>query len=474
MHGFATFSLAASTSLYVPAGAPALHSSQAYEAVEAYEAYPQAYPQLVIPKTNFLQPSSERAERQDDWTVVIAFLLAGLGGFAWAARPRLAMLAVEPSSRPKVEHSVDLTAPAAKGPIAIVDEKERKLAYHAEVMEGLEPWVDDFAFKYLKTVEDSWQPMDFVPDPTQESFLEEVHDMREVAKGLSNETLVGLVGDTVTEEALPTYLTMLNTFRGTKDLDGSGMNAWNRWSRIWTGEENRHGDLLNRYLYLTGRVDMRQVEVTIQHLIGQGMRPFIEQDPYKGFIYTSFQERATKISHGNVAFIAGKEGDQRLQRICGVIAADEGRHEKGYQAIVQKCFEIDPNGTMIAFAEMMKSGITMPAHLMTDGLDRSSKLVSPIETQLFTDFAAVAEAEGVYTAFDYCDILDHLLKFWKIKDVPGLNSAGQEAQEFVLGFGPRLRKLSERRAAKQRKNFQAKKFSWVHDAEVGTKHVLLK
>jgi acyl-[acyl-carrier-protein] desaturase len=37
----------------------------------------------------------------------------------------------------------------------------------------------------------------------------------------------------------------------------------------WTGEENRHGDLLNKYLYLSGRVNMREVEIT-QHLINDG------------------------------------------------------------------------------------------------------------------------------------------------------------------------------------------------------------
>ncbi|CAM8910979.1 hypothetical protein QQ045_032876 [Rhodiola kirilowii] len=63
--------------------------------------------------------------------------------------------------------------------------------------------------------------------------------------------------------------------------------------------EKRHGDLLNNYLYLTGRVDMRQFEKTIQYLIGSGMDPKTENNPYLGFIYTSFQERATFISHGN-------------------------------------------------------------------------------------------------------------------------------------------------------------------------------
>ena len=41
--------------------------------------------------------------------------------------------------------------------------------------------------------------------------------------------------------------------------------------------------------------------MTIQNLIGAGMDPKTENNPYLGFIYTSFQERATKISHGATA-----------------------------------------------------------------------------------------------------------------------------------------------------------------------------
>jgi hypothetical protein len=62
--------------------------------------------------------------------------------------------------------------------------------------------------------------------------------------------------------------------------------------RAWVAEENRHGDLMNKFCYLTGRVNMRAVEVTIQNLIGSGMDPKTENNPYLGFIYTSFQVRA--------------------------------------------------------------------------------------------------------------------------------------------------------------------------------------
>jgi acyl-[acyl-carrier-protein] desaturase len=37
-----------------------------------------------------------------------------------------------------------------------------------------------------------------------------------------------------------------------------GAKWWAQWVRQWTSEENRHGDLLNKYLYLSGRVNMRE------------------------------------------------------------------------------------------------------------------------------------------------------------------------------------------------------------------------
>lgn len=41
--------------------------------------------------------------------------------------------------------------------------------------------------------------------------------------------------------------------------------------RGWTAEENRHGDALHAYLYLSGRVDMRAVQRTVQRLLAAGM-----------------------------------------------------------------------------------------------------------------------------------------------------------------------------------------------------------
>ena len=97
---------------------------------------------------------------------------------------------------------------------------------------------------------------------------------------------------------------------------------------------------MNKYCTYSGRVNMKAVEVTIQNLIGTGMDPKTDNNPYLGFIYTSFQERATKISHGNTARQAKEHGDALLGRICGAIASDESRHEQAYSRIVDELFRL--------------------------------------------------------------------------------------------------------------------------------------
>ena len=140
-----------------------------------------------------------------------------------------------------------------------------------EIFKSLEGWAETEILPFLKTVEKSWQPQDFLPEPSSDSFYDEIREIRARANELPDDYLVCLVGDMITEEALPTYQTMLNTLDGVRDETGASLTSWARWTRAWTAEENRHGDLLNKYLYLTGRVNMRAIEQTIQYLIGSGM-----------------------------------------------------------------------------------------------------------------------------------------------------------------------------------------------------------
>ena len=284
----------------------------------------------------------------------------------------------------------------------------------------------------------------------------QVRELRERAAGVSDELMLVLIGDMITEEALPTYLTLLNTLEGTDDPTGAVDTAWGRWSRQWTAEENRHGDLLNRYLYLSGRVDMRSIELTIMKLISSGFDPDTRSDPYRGFIYTSFQERATKISHGNVGKLAAAQGDPVLARICARIAGDEARHEKAYQLFVQRVLELDPDGAMISYKDMMQKQIVMPAELMADS-----------QGPVYDDFSRVATDLKVYTGVDYADIITHLNDFWQIDQVTGLCPEAQEAQEYLMKLPNRFTKLAQRQEKSLAKTPRVPRpWPWLHNRPV--------
>lgn len=324
---------------------------------------------------------------------------------------------------------------------------------HVEVIEDFEPLVDKMVDNILlETGDKAWQPQDYLPDLSQDDWLEQTKDLREAAEGVPDDVFVVLVGDMVTEEALPTYQTLLNTFEGCDDPIGTTDSAWARWSRGWTSEENRHGDLLNKYLYLTGKTDMRSIEVTIQHLITSGFNPGARKDPYRGFIYTSFQERATKVSHGNVGKLAKTHGAGDLLRICAKIAGDEGRHEKAYQSFSTEILKRDPDGFLHEFGDMMRGQIVMPAELMTDGKD----------SQLYENFSAVAQRLGVYTALDYAEIIEHLVNHWKIGDLTGLSSEAEKEQEYICRLPKRYKKLAERSLNKKKDDeVVPQSFSWI-------------
>ena len=54
------------------------------------------------------------------------------------------------------------------------------------------------------------------------------------------------------------------------------------------------------------------MEVSTQYLIADGFDIGTGHDPYRNFIYTSFQELATNVSHRRVASQAKKDGDALL------------------------------------------------------------------------------------------------------------------------------------------------------------------
>ncbi|WP_461532512.1 acyl-ACP desaturase [Sinomicrobium sp.] len=320
-----------------------------------------------------------------------------------------------------------------------------------EVMKLLEKDIDTYVDQYLIPVDTIWQPSDFLPDSENDKFLEEVKELRELAKEMPYDFWVVLVGDTITEEALPTYESWLMDVEG---VDQIANNGWSKWVRHWTGEENRHGDVLNKYLYLSGRVNMREIERTTHHLINDGFDIGTDTDPYKNFVYTSFQELATYISHNRVAKLAKKYSNHKLAKMCRIISGDEMRHHQAYSEFVRRIFEVDPSEIMLAFQYMMKQKITMPAHFLRES---GQKLGAAWE-----HFSDSAQRIGVYTAMDYVDIIQSLLSKWQIDKVSGLTDEAEKARDYLMKLPERMRRVSERIKIPDESHI----FKWVQPALV--------
>ncbi len=305
-----------------------------------------------------------------------------------------------------------------------------------EVMQHLEQTVGELSPTFLRPVDTNWQPSDLLPDSSKETFFAEVKQLQETSKALPYDLLAVLIGDTITEEALPTYESWLYVVEGINPHQNGMQNNWLQWLKSWTAEEKRHGDILNKYLYLSGRVNMREMETSTQYLIADGFDIQTGNDPYRNFVYTSFQELATQISHRRVATLAKEIGDNLLAKICGTVASDEGRHAAAYSTFIEKIFEVDASEAMLAFEDMMRKKIVMPAHFLRE--------TGCMAGQTFGHFTDAAQRIGVYTTHDYIDILNTLLRRWKIDQKTNLSDAAEKAQAYLVKLPERLTKIAER------------------------------
>jgi acyl-[acyl-carrier-protein] desaturase len=318
-----------------------------------------------------------------------------------------------------------------------------------EVMQHLEKDVDSLIDKYLIPIDNIWQPTDFLPNSEADNFLNDVEEIRELSKELPYDFWVVLVGDMITEEALPTYESWLMDVEG---VDQVGRNSWGKWVRHWTAEENRHGDVLNKYLYLSGRVNMKEIEKTTQYLIADGFDIGTDRDPYKNFLYTSFQELATYISHNRVAKMAKAKGNKQLAKMCKIISGDEMRHHHAYCEFVERIFKVDPNQMMMAFQHMMKLKITMPAHFLRESGGKISTA--------FEEFSNTAQRIGVYTSADYVDILQKLIERWEIDKISNLSDDAEKARDYLMALPSRLTRLAQRMKIPE----NSYQFKWVEPA----------
>lgn len=135
--------------------------------------------------------------------------------------------------------------------------------------------------------------------------------------------------------------------------------------------------------------------------------------------------------------------------MCNIIAGDEMRHYMAYRDFVKTIFEIDPSEMMLAFQDMMKKKIVMPAQFIRE----SGQGIA----EAFENFSNAAQRLGVYTTEDYIDILRKLNSFWEIDNMRSLTDEAEKARDYLMKLPDRMARIAERISVPQ----DAHKFKWV-------------
>ena len=104
---------------------------------------------------------------------------------------------------------------------------------------------------------------------------------------------------------------------------------------------------------------------------------------------------------------------------------------------------------MLAFENMMRKQIVMPAHFMRQAGEKIGAT--------YSHFSDAAQRLGVYTSQDYTNILESLIQEWGIANITGLNERGEKARDYLMLLPERYRKIAGRTA----KVPLEYKFNWI-------------
>ena len=297
-----------------------------------------------------------------------------------------------------------------------------------EVLRDLEGTVRDLIVRH-ESKRELWFPSDFLPADECTDSEKEIAALRERAKGISDCARVALTVNILTEEGLPHFHRIIAHNLG----DGA---HWTEWNGLWTAEEDRHGNILRDYVRDSRLLKFSALEKLQFDYVRAGFYPTWNGDPYKVFVYTSAQEKATFMAHLNTGkLVEGQE--PLLHSITQKIAQDESRHYAFYLDVFKEIIARDPNAALECASEVMPS-IDMPGISMAN----------------FNEYADVIRRSGIYGPRDYKRIVEQLISSWNIEVLTQLNEIGRKAQEKIM-FDPRSPAESCRvhRVESERKEF---------------------
>ena len=263
-----------------------------------------------------------------------------------------------------------------------------------------------------------WFPSELLDAAPGEDPDRHLRVLRDRARGISDPARVALALNLLTEEGLPHFHRLLAVYLG----DDS---HWRAWNNMWTAEEDRHGLVLHDYTRDAQLFDRGVIEEMQFAYIRAGFHPQWDRDPYRVFVYTSLQERATQVSHFNTGKLAA-EAEPNIGIVLSNVAKEEARHYTFYRTVFKEVLKRDPNQGLESAARIMPA-IDMPG----------------VNMPHFRELADVVRRAGIYGPRDYLKIVEEQIKFCAIDKLTGLNDVGRKAQEKIMGIPARLERIAD-------------------------------
>ena len=293
-----------------------------------------------------------------------------------------------------------------------------------EVLADLEPVVHSLMEQHEeKRV--LWFPSELLAPPPDTDPDRHIRELRKRAEGISLPARVALALNLLTEEGLPHFHRLLAAYLG-------GDTFWSKWTNLWTAEEDRHGAILHDYARDSQLLDNPVLEKMQFEYLRAGFEPEWDKDPYRVFVYTTLQERATQVSHANTGKLAS-EFEPTIGEVLANVAKEEARHYTFYRTIFAEVLKRDPNRGLASAAELMPA-IDMPG----------------VNMPHFREMADVIRRAGIYGPRDYLKIVEEQIRFWAIETLEGLDEIGKRAQEKILGIPQRLERVADAMEARSK------------------------
>ncbi|MFZ5623068.1 MAG: acyl-ACP desaturase [Gemmatimonadota bacterium] len=293
----------------------------------------------------------------------------------------------------------------------------RSLLSKIEVLRDLENRVLEMMRAHEEKRE-LWYPAELLgPEPDTDPDAH-IAELRARAAAIPDAAKAALAVNLLTEEGLPHFHRLLAVYLGDDSY-------WRQWNNLWTAEEDRHGAVLHDYSRDARLFDQVKLEAMQFAYMRSGFYPEWDRDPYRVFVYTTLQERATQHSHAQTGRVVA-EYEPRLATVLQKVATEEARHFSFYRTIFEEILKRDPDQALHS-ASFIMPGLTMPGATMPG----------------FKDFAEVIRRAGIYGPRDYLRIVQEQIGFWKVDALTGLNELGRRAQERIMQIPERLRKLAE-------------------------------